>query len=292
MSNSKPNIFPAFIPRQVALKRKPKSTQPATTGPHNAEVICEPPQSSPGALDLKLTTREDHAQAHSNLAFPQPVLSISESNSDDKSPLITQPRLKASFSQLNQPPLPESTQCPEPKVTFNFTGVPIQHPPPVDVARRMAEPPVKRAKRTDSAAMWESHESTASPTSYRLSEDSRESKRKDSQRDIVNQIREQRRDDNRRDDRRRRSRSRERPESQKERSRSREPPATGRDRDREKDRDRLRDDRRDRERERDRNRERDYRSSRRERERSRSPDTRKTSKGRFATWPEYEGLPD
>ena len=138
----------------------------------------------------------------------------------------------------------------------------------------MAEQPAKRARRTDSAAMWEKNESTVASIPKRPSEDSRNSNHKDPERES---LLDKRRNDERKDDRRRRSRSRERDQSRRERSRSKERPSKGRDRDR--DRDRVRDDRRDRDRVRDRG----HGGSRREQERSRSPDRYGSSKGRFAT---------
>jgi U4/U6.U5 tri-snRNP-associated protein 3 len=147
----------------------------------------------------------------------------------------------------------------------------------------MAEPPAKRARRTDSAAMWEKNESTVASTPKRPSEDSRNSHYKDPERESLNDSKDKRRNDERKDDRRRRSRSRDRYQSRKGKSRSRERQPKGRDRDRDRDRDRMRDDRRDRDRVRDR----DHGGNRRDSERSRSPDRYRSSKGRFAVSPEY-----
>ncbi len=143
----------------------------------------------------------------------------------------------------------------------------------------MAEPPTKRAKRTDSAAMWDKNESTTAPKPQRPSEDSRGSKRNDTEQGSLSEARNRRHDDERRDETRRRSRSRDRYRSRRERSRSRERPLQDRDRDR--DRDRMRDDRRNRDRER----ERDQRGSGRG-ERSQSPYRQESSKGVFKASPE------
>ena len=123
----------------------------------------------------------------------------------------------------------------------------------------MEEPPAKRARRTDSSAMWERNDTSAT-SSPRPHDDDRDSRHKGSERD------DKRRDGNHR----RRSTSRDR--NNRKRDRSRSPVRSDRDRDRDKnrDRDRVRDIGRDRDRE---------GRSRRDPDRSRSRDRHRGSKG-------------
>jgi U4/U6.U5 tri-snRNP-associated protein 3 len=123
----------------------------------------------------------------------------------------------------------------------------------------MEEPPAKRARRTDSTAMWDRNDTSArsSPKSH---DDDRELRHKGSERV----------DKRREGDHRRRSRSGERNERRRDRSRS--PGRSDRDRDKNRERDRARDIPRDRERDRE-----GY--SRRDHGRSRSRDRYRGSKG-------------
>jgi U4/U6.U5 tri-snRNP-associated protein 3 len=148
----------------------------------------------------------------------------------------------------------------------------------VTTGREMAEPPPKRAKRTDSAAMWEKNESTDASKPPRASDDSRDSTRKEF--DSSSSIKNRKSYDDRRDDRRRRSRSKDRYRSRRERSRSKERQIRERDRDR--DHDRANEDRRPRLG--DDERRRDHRGSRREQEEgSPSPGRHASSRGHFET---------
>jgi len=123
----------------------------------------------------------------------------------------------------------------------------------------MAEPPAKRARRTDSTAMWDRNERSSRPPTDR--EHDRDVKAPAASRD--------RRDER---DRRYRSRSRERAEKRRERSRSRE-----RDGERHREGDRGRDDRGARERDRPRPRKDEPLRSDRQHTRSRSPARNGTS---------------
>jgi U4/U6.U5 tri-snRNP-associated protein 3 len=130
---------------------------------------------------------------------------------------------------------------------------------PFHIDDNMEEPPAKRARRTDSSAMWERNDTSAT-SSPRPHDDDRDLRHKGSERD-----------DKRRDgDHRRRSTSRDRNDRKRDRSRS--PVRSDRDRDRDKnrDRDRVRDTGRDRDRE---------GRSRRDHDRSRSRDRHRGSKG-------------
>jgi hypothetical protein len=125
----------------------------------------------------------------------------------------------------------------------------------------MEEPPAKRARRTDSSAMWERNDTSAT-SSPRPHDDDRDLRHKGSERD-----------DKRRDgDHRRRSTSRDRNDRKRDRSRSpvRSDRDRDRDRDKNRDRDRVRDIGRDRDRE---------GRSRRDHDRSRSRDRHRGSKG-------------
>jgi U4/U6.U5 tri-snRNP-associated protein 3 len=123
----------------------------------------------------------------------------------------------------------------------------------------MEEPPAKRARRTDSSAMWERNDTSAT-SSPRPHDDDRDLRHKGSERD-----------DKRRDgDHRRRSTSRDRNDRKRDRSRSPVRPDRDRDRDKTRDRDRVRDTGRDRDRE---------GRSRRDHDRSRSRDRHRGSKG-------------
>ncbi|MCJ1465057.1 hypothetical protein MMC07_003673 [Pseudocyphellaria aurata] len=114
----------------------------------------------------------------------------------------------------------------------------LNAPKSIKISHKMAEPPAKRAKRTDSSAMWERN-SARTDTELKLSSTNdasstrqkREEREKRGDRERLDE-RERRDERNRylgRDDRRHRSRSRDRVEKRRERSRSRE---------RERDRDR------------------------------------------------------
>ncbi len=181
----------------------------------------------------------------------------------------------------------EATEIESPEFSFSFQPAPKLPIQSTVIACIMAEQPAKRARRTDSAAMWDKNEGTSAPKkSQRPTEDSREISRKDSDRDSVNEIKERKRNDERRHEGRRPSRSRDRHQTRRERSRSRDRPFKGKDRDR--DRDRVREDRRGADRDRDR----DARGSRRERERSRSPDRHRSSKGSLEPSAAYSNTSD
>lgn len=145
----------------------------------------------------------------------------------------------------------------------NHTSTPkktaIKHSNTKKGTDQMAEPPKKRAKRTDSSAMWEQN-------SFRSTDPDHKSRAKE---EVID--RKDRRDDrdrqHGRDDRRRRSRSKERVEKRRDRSRSRN---------REKERDRERDKERDKEMDREKGRERDREKGReRGRESEREKDKNK-----------------
>lgn len=135
----------------------------------------------------------------------------------------------------------------------------------------MAEPPAKRARRTDSAGMW-AREHPASPRSPRPHDTRRDEGGRPKQ-DDDRGAKPRRYDEKRRSRSPRGGRDRER-----ERSRSRERAHHGRDRDRDRYRDRERTghDRRDRDQDRDRNS--DRKPARPERQRSRSPTRNGTSR--------------
>ena len=123
----------------------------------------------------------------------------------------------------------------------------------------MEEPPAKRARRTDSTAMWERNDTsaTSSPIPY---DDDRELRNKSSERS----------DKRLEGDYRRRSRSRERNRRKRDRSRSPVRADRNRDRDKDRDRDRVRDTGRARDRE---------KYGRRDHDRSRSRERHRGSKG-------------
>ena len=123
----------------------------------------------------------------------------------------------------------------------------------------MEGPPAKRAKRTDSTAMWETNDTSAT-SSPRPLDDDRELRHKRSDRG----------DKRREGDRRRRSRSRERHDRKRDRSRSPGRPGQDKGRDKARDKDRAKDTGRDRDRE---------GHTRRDHGRSRSRDRHRGSKG-------------
>lgn len=88
------------------------------------------------------------------------------------------------------------------------------HRPLVNPNQSMAEPPAKRAKRTDSSAMWERNSSRATDTDRKYSS-TKETRNGRDRRDDRDR-------DHRREDGRRRSRSRDRTDKRRDRSRSRE----------------------------------------------------------------------
>lgn len=271
--NSLRLCFP-FIPRQVPLRRGARPNQPAACDILGVDVrpkILQPPLDF---LQSHLTSSELSFQDHPQLSPPTNSATTRGDVTLEDERLKVQPPSNISFVEIPKFQRTKSTKRHESRITFTIEAPPKLPIQQVPIASKMAEPPTKRAKRTDSAAMWDKNESTTAPKPQRPSDDSRDSKPKDTDRDRPSDVK-RKRNDERRADPRRRSRSRDRYQSRRDRSRSRERPSTGRDRDR--DRGMIRDDRRNRDHERDR----DRRGSRRERERSQSSDRHRSSKGWF-----------
>ena len=160
------------------------------------------------------------ANSESEKPFHSPLIAAPESHdtadAEDHQREIPLPRRK------NEPVVTASTESVSRKSQFGATPKAVHIPrrfessPIVRESRTMAEPPAKRAKRTDSSAMWDRNERPSRPPADREMKDSATGRDRRGDRD---------RDRERgygRDDRRHRSRSRDRVEKRRERSRSRE----------------------------------------------------------------------
>jgi hypothetical protein len=278
MTDTKRNssIAFTFTPRQITLKQGTRPIQQAAPSSIAVEVRFDHLQSQLEVTNPHLTPpTETNTQDCPQSSPPSSIPAATSDEPGELDHLKVPFKFRTRFKEVPSSEQVKSTDSESSPVTFALK-VPAKVPTrSVPIASGMVEPPAKRARRTDSAAMWDKDESTTAPKAQRPSEDLRDPKRKDSQRDPLNGVKDRRRNEEGRDGGRRRSRSRERYQSRRERSRSTDRPA--KDKDRDHDGDRVRGGRRDRDRERGR----DHRGSRRERERSRSADRHRSSKGRF-----------
>jgi hypothetical protein len=292
MPVNKLKVSTLFTPRQIALRRKGKSTQFTARSLSGINVRHDQSHPSFASSQSHLISPDITTQEYPPSTSPTSTAAAESGEQHEVEPLKVQLQPETRFVGVPESEQQKSTGCHEFQIKFALKAPPKLPTQQTLIASGMAEPPAKRAKRTDSAAMWDKNESTGEPTPPEPSEDSRDSKRKDTERDNLSDGKDRRRKDERRDEPRRRSRSRDRYQSRRERSRSRDRYQSRRERsrsrerlskekDRDRDRDRVRDVRRNRDRERDRERDRDHRSSRRERERSQSPDRHRSTKGRF-----------